>query len=202
MRRGLMWTAIGVAVLLVAAVVVFTVVPVNKQTGHTTSSTLQASPAVAPPPCALVDFEAEFEYSVSRPLIDLWGFAAVSDLTIDHVALRVLAGDTCGEGYDRIGSQVAVLHPGCEGVGGVVVGDINGSQPACDGRGVLYSVSSDEGSLDATMSFEGAEPLPGTSLARGEWCLDSHAQVTFWQGDSQDVFEAQVTDGDLCLDLS
>lgn len=201
MRRGVMWAAVGAAAVVIVAVL--TAVPVTTQSNVSTRATLHAVEDPEVPDCAELEFAATFDYSVVRPLVDIWGFAAVRDLTVDDAVVSVAAGEGCIKDLERVGGEVAVLPPSCDGDPGVVMtGELNGTQPACDGKGIFYVTISERGTTHVTLEFEGEEPLAGTTLTRGGWCLDAQAGVRRDYGASSSYSPATVTEGDLCLDLS
>ena len=81
--------------------VLLSTVPVIVHKGKSTVSHIEGSDSAGA--CVVVTFDATFDYSVARPLLDLWDFAEVRDLTIDHVHMTGSPDPKCSRRWRRLG---------------------------------------------------------------------------------------------------
>lgn len=194
--RGVMWAAIAAGAVVVAAVL--TVVPLvsgPQQTEELSVSGQHGGDVLSA--CARVTLTAPVTYAVSRPVLDVWGLVSVDSVTITDPTLAAHTVEGCDLGTTGIQARAYVIHPECNG-------PWEPEDPAfavdviCDGRAIIYSGGQE--STDWTLVIESTETLPGSGLARGEWCLGSAFELQL-DGPSGLVASLDADQGDLCLDL-
>jgi hypothetical protein len=193
-RRLAQWVGGVLAVVaLLALVTVAPIGPVAKATKDASATAVGVAHPLgleAEQDCFDVDYSVEVTYSEIYPLLDVWGFKRVIDVSLDQGTLTVAGRDDCADLADGVGATAYVYSPVCE-------------SGMCEDAYLEYLNDGEPGSTSFTMMYVGPQALPGSGVIRGHWCLGFAAQVSYANPNGASVGDsARVTDTDFCLDVA
>jgi|GEM_PF-4922130 len=197
MSRWGIWAAVAAAVVvIVAALTVMPLVSGPQRSEELTVSGQHGGDVLST--CAKATLTVPVTYTVSKPVLDLWGLARVGSVTVTDPTLAAQTIEGCDLGTTAISASAYVIHPECEGPWEPEFGE-GSVAVVCDGLAIIYSGGRE--STNWTIPFESTETLPGSGVTRGEWCLEAAFSLELG-GPSGVSASVNANEGDLCLDLS
>lgn len=208
MSRRAVWRAVGIAVGCVAVLAALTVIPVAHSQHRRADNELAGKDVMVGGACdgAAVEFDTTIDYTVTRPVLDLWGFARAIDITVKKAVLNVTAQEECDTSAVTVVSTAWLAHPSCdqsEWQGDpIATSREEGIADACEGQALFYSATvppgEKTGGIDAALDSQ----LKPSGLARGQWCLGSGGENRFSSAAGESAAATSTTPADICLDLS
>jgi hypothetical protein len=206
MTRRTLSLVVGGGFALVALLAVLTAAPVRADAERTSTHTIASEASDSGTACAALGFTATVHYTVTRPVIDVWGLRVVGEVTLDPAEFSVNVTEECLGSVAGVGGAAFVALPTCEtgldeGAAEAVAETSVGT--ACDEQLAYFSVAGGERDTEVSHSYYGEQRLIGDSgVGRGLWCLVYSSQARYASLAATTVAAAQTTDGDLCLDVS
>ena len=207
MTRRVLALIIGGAVVIIALLAILTTAPLVTSAPQSVAKVITSEASESDTvTCATIEFATTLHYTVTRPVLDLWGFRTVDDVTVDPAELNITAApDTCTGPVEDLGGAAYISTEPCpvdilEPVAQATASTNMGS--ACDGRLLYYSVLNEGPEQSATFSYHGPQSVAPSGYGRGPWCLGFSSEARYSKNDTGAVAGAGTTSGDLCLDLS